>query len=96
MDRQCPLFAAQALDLKERHNKALHLTPVNVAKMHDDHRLFRVERALLGRGAQVSSSVGRRCPQGNRVTFFVDFYGVLPTFGHIPAQKLSLFPTWVS
>ncbi len=57
MDRQCPLFAAQALDLKERHNKALHLTPVNVAKMHDDHRLFRVERALLCRGAQVSSSV---------------------------------------
>ncbi len=40
-------------------NKALHLTPANVAKMHEYNRSFRVEGAVQGRGAQVSLSVSR-------------------------------------
>ncbi len=30
------------------HNKALHLTPVNVAKIHVYNRLFRVAEYILG------------------------------------------------
>lgn len=39
------------------HNKALHLTLANVAKMGDDHHVFRVGSAVHGRGAQVSAGV---------------------------------------
>ncbi len=42
-------------------NKALHLTPENVAQMHEYHHLYRVERAVLGRGAQVSLAVRPLC-----------------------------------
>jgi hypothetical protein len=39
-------------------NKALHLTPENVAKIRDYNHLFRVERTVQGCGAQVSLAVG--------------------------------------
>ena len=42
----------------ERHNEALHLTPENVAKIHEYNHLFRVEGMVQGRGAQVRFIVG--------------------------------------
>ena len=57
------------LVMDTRANKALHLTPVNVAKVRVIFRAERVESAVQGRGVQVSLSVVRLVTQGNRVTF---------------------------
>ncbi len=41
----------------DTHNKSLQRTLVNVAKIHEYNHLFRVERAVQGRGAPLNSAV---------------------------------------